>query len=163
MAEKNYIARMREKVGHEGMIFNTVFGVLWQADRSAILLEKRSDIQKGWGFPGGYIEYGETPQEAIVREFKEETGLDVRVKRLLGVSSEIVSENRWGDAQETIAMGFEVEAVGGTLREDGEETLVVSYVPVSPEPEMFVPQAQKTVHQVINDNEASEAVWLRED
>lgn len=47
MAEKNYIARMREKVGHEGMIFNTVFGVLWQADRSAILLEKRSDIQKG--------------------------------------------------------------------------------------------------------------------
>lgn len=75
MAEKNYIARMREKVGHEGMIFNTVFGVLWQADRSAILLEKRYDIQKGWGFPGGYIEYGETPQEAIVREFKEETGL----------------------------------------------------------------------------------------
>ena len=85
------------------------------------------------------------------------------MKRLLGVSSEIVSENRWGDAQETIAMGFEVEAVGGTLREDGEETLVVSYVPVRPEPEMLVPQAQKTVHQVINDNEASEAVWLRED
>lgn len=44
MAEQNYIARMRAKVGHEGMIFNTVFGVLWSADRRAILLEKRSDI-----------------------------------------------------------------------------------------------------------------------
>ncbi|KIU25763.1 NUDIX domain-containing protein [Weissella cibaria] len=163
MAEQNYIARMRAKVGHDGMIFNTVFGVLWSADRSAILLEKRSDIQKGWGFPGGYVECGETPQQAIVREFKEETGLTVQVKRLIGVSSEIVAENRWGDAQETLAMGFEVTLVTGELQEDGDETLHVQHVPVNPEPLMFVPQAQKTVHQVINDNEQSDAVWLRED
>ena len=52
MAEQNYIARMRAKVGHDGMIFNTVFGVLWSADRRAILLEKRSDIQKGLGLSG---------------------------------------------------------------------------------------------------------------
>jgi len=35
-----------------------------------------------WHFPGGRIELGETPEQAIIREMKEETGLDVKVKRM---------------------------------------------------------------------------------
>ena len=73
MTEKNYIADMRALVGHTGMIF-----VLWNDGRSEILLERRADSpDTGWGFPGGFLEYGESPMQAVVREFKEETGLDV--------------------------------------------------------------------------------------
>ncbi|MBM6618818.1 NUDIX hydrolase [Bacillus suaedaesalsae] len=42
---------------------------------------ERGDIV--WNFPGGSIEEGETPQEACVREVKEETGFDVEINELL--------------------------------------------------------------------------------
>lgn len=40
-----------------------------------------------WGLPAGGLEYGEDPQEAIRRELREETGFNVRVKRLLYADS----------------------------------------------------------------------------
>lgn len=39
---------------------------------------------RAWEFPGGEIEPGEAPERAVVREAREETGLEVRVERLLG-------------------------------------------------------------------------------
>ena len=162
MTEQNYISRMREKIGHEGMIFVSAFGVLWNKQHDAILLEKRWDSEEGWGFPGGYLEYRDSPMQAVVREFKEETGLDVAVTRMLGMATHVTDKNSWGDAQETIGIGFEVEQVGGTLRKDGVETLDLQFVPINPVPKMFVPQAQKTLHRVLNDNMVSEQPWLRE-
>ena len=38
-----------------------------------------------WHFPGGRVEKGESPEQAILREMKEETGLDVKVKRFFDV------------------------------------------------------------------------------
>ncbi|CAH1850034.1 NUDIX domain-containing protein [Convivina praedatoris] len=160
--EENYIARMRAKVGHEGMIFVSAFGVLWNREHTAILLEKRWDAERGWGFPGGYLEYGDSPMQAVVREFKEETNLDVEVVRMLGLSTNVTEKNSWGDAQETIGIGFEVRQIGGSLQKDGTETLDLQFVPVDPEPVMFVPQAQATLHRILTESEHSERPWLRE-
>lgn len=58
--------------------------------RGMILLiaRKNPPFQGSWALPGGFIEYGrETIEECAVREAKEETGLDVRLKMLLGVRS----------------------------------------------------------------------------
>jgi len=49
-----------------------------------ILLHKRSDDGK-WSLPCGWVEAGESPVQAVVREVKEETGLDVRPTYILGV------------------------------------------------------------------------------
>jgi ADP-ribose pyrophosphatase YjhB (NUDIX family) len=114
------------------------------------------------GFSWRFFDYGESPMQAVVREFKEETGLDVEVVRVLGLSTHITDKNAWGDAQENIAIGFEVQLVGGHIQADSDETLEVKWLPVSPVPQMFVPQAQRTMHKILTENEDSDKAWFRE-
>jgi len=54
--------------------------------KSRVLLSHRTDRDM-WNLPGGRVEEGETPWQAIVREVEEETGLQVVVERLLGIYS----------------------------------------------------------------------------
>lgn len=49
-----------------------------------ILLIKEGYDRERWGFPGGALEPGETPEQAVVREVREETGVEVRVEDRVG-------------------------------------------------------------------------------
>ncbi|MBL7021731.1 NUDIX domain-containing protein [Patescibacteria group bacterium] len=71
-----------------------------------VLLCHRDDLMK-WNLPGGRMEKGESPWDAVVREVKEETGLDVKVKKLVNVYSKPNAED--------ISFDFECEVVGGKL------------------------------------------------
>jgi ADP-ribose pyrophosphatase YjhB (NUDIX family) len=48
---------------------------------AGIVLIKRKNEPLGWAIPGGFVDYGESLEEAAVREAKEETGLNVRLIR----------------------------------------------------------------------------------
>lgn len=61
----------------------SVLATVFSDDRKSVLLIKRRDIPV-WVLPGGGIDLGETPEEAIIREVKEETGLDVLIIRKVG-------------------------------------------------------------------------------
>ncbi len=52
-----------------------------------ILLQQRAD-NGFWGMPGGQVELGESVEQSVMREVYEETGLEVRVERLIGIYSE---------------------------------------------------------------------------
>jgi A/G-specific adenine glycosylase len=55
-------------------------GVLWRGGRVLVQQRPEGGMLAGlWEFPGGKVEPGETPEQAVVREFREETGLAVRV------------------------------------------------------------------------------------
>jgi 8-oxo-dGTP diphosphatase len=65
----------------------TVDGVL-VVDGRLLLVRRGREPEKGkLALPGGIVEYGETTEEAVVRELKEETGIGTRPVRLLGVYS----------------------------------------------------------------------------
>ena len=66
----------------------TVDGVIINKNR--ILLVKRGNepFKGSWSLPGGYVEYGETVENAVVREILEETNLSSEVKELIGVYSD---------------------------------------------------------------------------
>ena len=102
----NYIQSIRKKVGKDKIILNFTCGILSQSGK--ILLQKRAD--KGtWGLPGGAIELGESAVEALVREFYEETGVKVIVKKLLNVYTKYSDSYPNGDEAQVITILYLVK------------------------------------------------------
>jgi ADP-ribose pyrophosphatase YjhB (NUDIX family) len=78
-----------------------------------VLLVHQTYKGSKWAWPGGVVEEDEAPWTAVVREVKEETGLDVETVRLIGVYH-IADRNSLG-------FQFLCRVVGGELRVDGRE------------------------------------------
>ncbi len=58
-------------------------------NNGVVLIKRKRDPYRGfWAIPGGFVEYGESVEEAAVREAKEETGLDVHLIKTVGVYSD---------------------------------------------------------------------------
>lgn len=122
----NYIQEIRALVGHKPIILNTAAGILVN-DQQQVLLNLRTDTHN-WSLPGGYLEYGETYAEACVREYKEDSDLDVRIMARIGIfdRGEAVYPN--GDVAQTISALYLVEPVGGAVLEhETNETLKLDY------------------------------------
>ncbi|MBI2332787.1 MAG: NUDIX domain-containing protein [Chloroflexi bacterium] len=67
--------------------FNAGVSSLIFDERGRVLLFKHTYRKFEWGIPGGALEYKEQPIEAVVREFHEETGMQIEVIRLLRIAS----------------------------------------------------------------------------
>ncbi|MBC7081461.1 MAG: NUDIX hydrolase [Thermoplasmatales archaeon] len=65
-----------------------VDGILIKDNKILLIKRKNEPFKDKWALPGGFVEYGEKVEDAIFREFKEETGMNVRIKKLFGVYSD---------------------------------------------------------------------------
>lgn len=108
-----------------------------------LLLDKRDiEPQRGeWSFPSGYVDIGETVEEAAVREASEETGLGVRLDRLVGVYS---SKDR-----PVVLVVFGASVVSGDL-ETGDESQDVRFFDLDKLPELAFPHDMQILQDCLN-------------
>lgn len=76
--------------------------------KGGIVLIKRRNPPHGWALPGGFVDYGETLEEAAVREAREETGLEVKLIRQFHAYSDPGRDPR----QHTLSVVFVASAEG---------------------------------------------------
>jgi len=137
MAISEYLARVRRGIGHDLLLTPGTAAVI-PDDHGRILLHKLAEGGK-WSLPGGGVDPGEVPAETVIRETFEETGLKVRIERLLGVYAG-AANMRWtypnGDAIEVVSSVFQCSVIGGELSTSGDETVELGWHHLDSLPEL---------------------------
>ncbi len=99
-------------------------------DEGKILLHRRSDNDL-WALPGGAMDIGESIGETVVREVKEETGLDVKPEYIIGVytNPKHVIAFSDGEVRQQFSICFYCTIVGGEIRASEESYEVAFFSP----------------------------------
>ena len=112
-----------ERFGKQGELRVGWSATIFDEKREKVLLTKRADNGR-WCLPGGHMESGESAAEACEREVLEETGLKVRVKRLIGVYSDPDKLVIYRDGKKAffVIMSFEAEIIAGQMGVNDDNT-----------------------------------------
>ena len=112
-----------ERIGRSGRILVGCSAVIFDETGEKVLLTRRADNGK-WCLPSGHMEAGESAVETCIREVKEETGLSVQVKRLVGIytSPHRLLQYPDGNKFHLVALSFEAEMIDGELTTSDETT-----------------------------------------
>ncbi|MCX7857902.1 MAG: NUDIX domain-containing protein [Deltaproteobacteria bacterium] len=90
---------------------NVVAGIIEKEGKILIAKRKATRCRESrWEFPGGKIEKGESPEECLVREIREELELEIKVKKCVSVEMHEICSGR-----KIILHAYEAEYLSGTL------------------------------------------------
>lgn len=107
-----------------------VYGIIFNQPHDHVLLIQRRDVPV-WVLPGGGIDPGEKPEEAILREMKEETGYEVKIVRQI---AEYLPVNKLTQ----LSFYYECQAISGE-KKTGDETKAIRFFPVNDLPKLMPP------------------------
>jgi mutator protein MutT len=118
-----------------------VGAVILRDDEILLLLRKKAPEAGSWTIPGGKVEFGETVEQAILREVKEEIGVDGRVIAPLGVTDHILIEehSHW------VSQRFLVELIGEPQNMEPQSHEEMRWFPISELPDNVTLTTQKAL------------------
>jgi ADP-ribose pyrophosphatase YjhB (NUDIX family) len=120
-------------------------------DQNRVLLCHRHDLDV-WNLPGGGVENGELPTEAVIREVKEETTLEVEFERLIGVYGKI-------DKKDDLVFSFTCRIIGGQPSPT-DEASECQYFDVEHLPSNTSPKQVERIHDAMISN--SQPIFRRQ-
>jgi len=111
------------------------------------LIKRNNEPFKGyWSIPGGHIDFGETAEQAVIREVKEETGLNFKPK-FLGYRDELYPDINWH--AEVLVFYGEVE---GEEEIDGKEIVAIKWFDIHETAKMKLAfEHEKTIRMYLED------------
>jgi 8-oxo-dGTP diphosphatase len=126
LVERETYGRLRPvcpSCGYVGFLAPKVaVGAIVERDGDILLTRRAHDPGRGlWGFPAGYMECDEQVKDAVVREVLEETGLRVRLDRLVGIYSY--------PGRGLLLIIYSASIVSGTLQASAESEAVAFFAP----------------------------------
>ena len=129
----------------------TVLCLITDGDRILLQNRTKNDWQ-GYTLPGGHVEPGESFVDAVIREMKEETGLDIKNPRLAGVKQFPIEGGRY------IVLLFKANEYSGTVVSSDEGQMV--WVDSNHLPEIHTVDDFENLIRVINDPDLTEFQYL---
>ena len=120
--------------------------MIYDNEGNAVVQDK---VGKSWGgitFPGGHIEKGESFVDSVIREIKEETGLDIKNPKLCGIKWWSVGANK-----RYIVLLFKANEYSGTLKSSKEGKIFWASLDEIPKMKL-VPSFDKILEVFINDD-----------
>lgn len=83
-----------EAIGvREGKVWLGACGIVIRGEEALVVKKTYSGLKGQWSFPAGFVQEGETVDEAAVREVLEETGVDAVVRQVAGIRSGVIRES----------------------------------------------------------------------
>ena len=142
-----YYSKLRERIGNSLLLMPGVAAIIRNPE-GELLLQKKSDGT--WSLPAGAIEPGETPEEALEREVKEETGYTVRDLQLVGTFGGL--EFRYiypnGHEVENIVLLYLCSCDDMVALPTDEETQLLQYFPEQSFPGLELPYPKQILYGI---------------
>ena len=145
---KNIDGRKRSFCGSCGIVLYenptpSVAVVLTDPNRRILLVRRSVEPGIGeWCLPGGFIEMGETPSQAAVRELKEEIGIEIGPPQLLSVGSHL--NGHYGDV---LIIGFSADINPDDPLVPGDDVSEAVFFPLDNRPRMIFRVHEEFVEQ----------------
>lgn len=133
-----------------GKVWLAVSGLLKSADGKWLVVKKRYGGLKGqWSLPAGFVEAGETADEAVIREVREETGIESKVIGLVGLRSGVIK----GEISDNMLI-YVLEPTGEGFLEYQEQELYEARF-MAPEELVLEKDASILLHYLIKQTQAA--------
>jgi 8-oxo-dGTP pyrophosphatase MutT (NUDIX family) len=133
-----FILELRKHVGQAPLFLSGVKSVVFD-DRSTpqqVLVGKRADNGR-WRLPAGVLEPGEQPAQTVVREVLEETGVQVRVDRLIKVETLPMITYPNGDQVQYLSCVFRAHYLSGEAHVADDESTEVGWCDLDQAPDLL--------------------------